>query len=177
LERIGTVLSKKMEKAFNDQINAEIYSAYLYLSMQAYCEAEGLSGMANWMHCQVQEEMVHARMMFDFVNERMGRVTLKAIEGPPTKWDSPLAVFEHVFEHEQKVTGLIDDLVGVAEKESDRASLAFLQWFISEQVEEEASADAIVQKLKLMGKDGRGIYMVDRELAQRVFTPPARSED
>ena len=166
-----------MEKAFNDQINAEIYSAYLYLSMQAYFESEGLPGMANWTHCQVQEEMVHAKMMFDFVNERMGKVTLKAIDCPPTKWSSPLAVFKNVFEHEQKVTGLIDKLVSVAEKENDRASLAFLQWFVSEQVEEEASADAVVQKLKLMGKDGSGMYMIDRELAQRVFTPPAKSAE
>jgi ferritin len=125
------------------------------------------------MRVQTQEEVSHAMKIYDFVNERGGRVLLQAIEGPPTKWKSPLAVFEDAYAHEQKVTGLINNLVDLAIKEKDHATNSFLQWFVNEQVEEEASADEIVQQLKMMEDAPGGMFMLDRELGQRVFTPPA----
>jgi ferritin len=167
------MISKKMEEALNGQVNAEMYSAYLYLSMESYFKSLNLSGCANWMRVQTQEELMHAMKIYDFINERGGRVTLQAIEGPPVKWESPLAVFEAVYAHEQKVTGLINELVDLAIKEKDHATNAFLQWFVNEQVEEESSADEMVQKLKMMEKAPGGMFMLDRELGQRVFTPPA----
>ncbi len=166
------MIGKKMKEALNGQVNAEMYSAYLYLSMESYFKSLNLNGFANWMRVQTQEEMVHAMKIYDFINERGGRVILKAIQGPPTQWDSPRAVFEAAYAHEQKVTGLINDLVDLAIKEKDHATNSFLQWFVNEQVEEEASADAIVQQLKMMEKAPGGLFMLDRELAQRVFTPP-----
>ena len=140
--------------------------------MAAYFQSVSLGGFANWMRVQAQEELTHAMKFYDFINERGGRVTLTAIDAPPTKWKSILDVFENTLSHEQKVTGLINDLVNLALKEKDHASQIFLQWFVSEQVEEEDSADEIVQKLKLIGKDGGGIFMLDRELGQRAFTAP-----
>ncbi len=166
------MISKKMEEALNKQVNAELYSAYMYLSMESYFKSLNLNGFANWMRVQTQEEVAHAIKIYDFVNERGGRVTLQAIEGPPTKWDSPLAVFEAVYAHEQKVTGLINDLVDLAIKEKDHATNTFLQWFVNEQVEEESSADEVVQQLKMMENAPGGMFMLDRELGQRVFTPP-----
>jgi ferritin len=167
------MISKKMEEALNAQVNAEMYSAYLYLSMETYFKALNLNGFANWMRVQAQEEMMHAMKIYDFICERGGRVLLKAIEGPPTKWDSPLAVFKAVFKHEQKVTALINDLVDLAIKEKDHATNSFLQWFVNEQVEEEASADEKVQQLKMMENAPGGMFMLNRELGQRVFTPLA----
>ena len=162
-----------MEYALNEQVNAELYSAYLYLSMESYFKAQNLNGFANWMRVQTQEEVTHAMKIYDFINERGGRVILKAIERPQTEWDSALAVFNAVYEHEQKVTSLINDLVDLAIKEKDHATNSFLQWFVNEQVEEEASADGIVQQLKMMENAPGGMFMLDRELGQRVFTPPA----
>ena len=167
------MISKKMEEALNEQVNAELYSAYLYLSMESYFKSLNLNGFANWMRVQTQEEVAHAMKIYDFVNERGGRITLKAIEGPQTEWDSPLAVFEAVYVHEQKVTGLINDLVDLAIKEKDHATNNFLQWFVNEQVEEESSADEVVQQLKMMENAPGGMFMLDRELGQRIFTPPA----
>jgi ferritin len=167
------MISKKMEEALNGQVNAELYSAYLYLSMESYFKSLNLNGFANWMRVQTQEELMHAMKIYDFVNERGGRIILKAIEGPETEWDSPLAVFEAVYVHEQKVTGLINDLVDLAIKEKDHATNTFLQWFVNEQVEEESSADEVVQQLKMMENAPGGMFMLDRELGQRVFTPPA----
>ncbi|MGO9121901.1 MAG: ferritin [Desulfomonilaceae bacterium] len=166
------MISSRIQEAFNKQLNAELYSAYLYLSMAAYFESINLRGFANWMRCQVQEEIVHAMKFNDFIVERGGRVTLMQIEGPPTKWASPLNAFEEAYRHEQKVTGLINDLVNIAIEEKDHASNAFLQWFVTEQVEEESSADGVVQKLKLAGDHGGGMFMIDQELAARVFTMP-----
>lgn len=166
------MLKEKIQEAFNKQINAELYSSYLYLSMAAYFESLNLPGHANWMRCQAQEEVVHAMKFFKFINERSGRVLVTAIQGPPTNWDSPLQVFQDAYEHETKVTGLINGLVDLALNERDHAANNFLQWFVAEQVEEEASADAVVQKLRLAGTDGSGLFMIDRELATRVFTPP-----
>ena len=167
------MLDSKMEKAINKQIVAELYSAYLYLSMSAYFESEGLSGMAGWMRAQFQEEQLHAFKMFDYVAERGGRVKLGAIDEPPSDWDSPLAVFEHTLEHERKVTGLINKLVDLAQETSDYATDSFLRWYVTEQVEEESTADEIRQKLKMIGDHGQGLLMLDRELGARVFSQPS----
>jgi ferritin len=167
------MIGKKMQDALNEQVNAELYSAYLYLSMVAYFESVNLPGFAAWMRVQTQEEVVHAMKIYDYVNERGGRVILKPIDGPPAEWKSPLDAFEAAYQHEQKVTGLINGLVNLAIEEKDHAANMFLQWFVSEQVEEEDSADTIVQKLKLMADAPGGMYMLDKEMGQRVFTPPA----
>ena len=167
------MLNKKMEKALNDQLNAEMYSSYLYLSMAAYFQSINLSGFSTWMRVQTQEEMVHAMKFYDFINERGGRVALGQIEGPPTEWESPLDAFEAALEHEQKVTGLINTLMDLALEGRDHATQIFLQWFVTEQVEEEDSANEVIQKIKLMGDAQGGLFMIDRELGQRTFTPPA----
>ena len=168
------MLSERMMKSLNKQLNAELYSAYLYLSMAAYFESKNLKGFANWMRVQAQEELMHAMKFFDYINERGGRVYLEAIEKPPTEWKSPLDVFEATYEHEVKVTSMINDLVNMAMEEKDHATYNMLQWFVAEQVEEEASADEIRQQLRMIKEDGRGIMMLDRELKQRTFTPPAQ---
>jgi len=165
------MLSEKILEALNEQINAEFYSAYLYLAMSAYFEAKNLKGFANWMRVQAQEETTHAMRIYDYVVERGGRVKLMAIEQPPAEWSSPLEAFEAAYNHEVKITGMINKLVNLAMEEKDHATYNMLQWFVAEQVEEEASTDEIVQKLKMLGEDGRGILMIDRELAQRVFSP------
>jgi len=169
------MLSDKIEKALNKQINAEIYSSYLYLSMCAYFDSVNLTGLAKWMHTQVQEELFHAMKFFDYVNERGGRVILKEIDKPKTDWDSPLDAFKDAFKHEQKVTKMINELVDLAISEQDHATNNFLQWFVEEQVEEEASVDEVVQKLKLIGTEGGGLFMLDRELGMRTFTMPAKN--
>ena len=171
------MLDVKMEKALNDQIVAEMYSAYLYLSMAAYFDAEGLSGFARWMRAQFAEEQVHALKMFSYVGELGGRVRLGAIDAPPSDWCSPLEVFEQTLSHEQMVTGLINELVNLALDLSDHATDNFLRWFVTEQVEEEDSADSIRQQLKLVGDNGQGLLMLDRELGTRVHTPPADSTE
>lgn len=170
------MISDKLQDAINEQINKEIYSAYLYLSMSAYFDSENLPGFANWMNVQYQEEMTHAMKLYNYLHERLGRVKLKAIDGPETEWKSPLACFEAVYAHEQKVTGLINDLMDLAIEEKDHAAKGFLQWFVDEQVEEEASADEVVQKIKLMKDMPGAMYMLDKELGQRVFNPPAQEE-
>jgi len=167
------MIDQRMQEALNKQINAEIYSAYLYLSMSAHFQSVNLAGFANWMRVQWQEELAHALKFYDYVNERGGRVVLQAVEAPPSAWDSPLALFEHVHQHEQKVTGMINKLVDLAVEIRDHATNNVLQWFVAEQVEEEASADEVVQKLKLVGDDPGALFMIDRELAQRVFVAPA----
>lgn len=171
------MIDEKMQDALNKQLNAELYSSYLYLSMAAYFQGVNLGGFANWMRVQAQEELSHAMKFYDYVNERGGRVTLQAVEAPPSEWDSPLAVFEHVYQHEQKVTGLINELVDLAIEARDHATNNFLQWFVSEQVEEEDSADEVVQRLKLVGDDPSGLFMIDRELAQRVFVAPTATAE
>jgi ferritin len=161
------MLKKKLEEAMNEQINAEYYSSYLYLSMSAYFDSLNLSGFAHWMRAQSQEELMHALKFFAYVNERGGRVTLKAIDAPETEWASPLKVFEETLKHEEHVTSLINQLMDLAIKENDHAAKGFLQWFVNEQVEEEASASAIVEKLKMI-KDAPGaLFMMDRELGAR----------
>ncbi|MEW5914427.1 MAG: ferritin [Thermodesulfobacteriota bacterium] len=166
------MLDPKMEAALNGQINAELYSAYLYMSMATWFDQKQLPGMAHWMRVQTQEEMTHAVKFYTFVNERGGRVTLSAIEGPPTDWQSPLAVFQAVAKHEAKVTGLINGLMDLALKIKDHASASMLRWFVDEQVEEESSAADVVGKMKLTQKESSGLFMIDNELGARVFTPP-----
>jgi ferritin len=168
------MISQKIQDAFNKQINAELYSAYLYLSMSAYFHSINLDGFANWMRVQAQEELTHVMKFYDHIHERDGQVTLTAVDGPPTEWASPLAAFEDAFRHEQKVTGLINELANLAAGERDHASGNFLQWFVDEQVEEEASANTVVQQLKLVGDNGHALFMMDRELAQRTLTQPAQ---
>ncbi len=170
-------MNEKVQKAINDQINAELYSAYLYLAMSAYFHSINLSGFANWVRVQALEEETHAGRFFDYVNERGGRAVLGEIEKPPVEWKSPLDAFEAIYAHELKVTGLINDLVDLALKEKDHATYNMLQWFVSEQVEEESSADEIVQKLKLIGSEGSGLFMIDQELTQRVFIMPATNTE
>ena len=169
------MLNEKMEKGLNDQLNAEMYSAYLYLSMSAYFSSQDLPGFANWMRVQAQEEQMHAMKFFDYVVERGGTVTLTAIEGPETRWESPVAAFQHVVDHEQKVTALINGHVDNALEQRDHASNNFLQWFVAEQVEEEASANEALMKVKRAG-DGAGLFMVDQELGARIFNPPVKGE-
>jgi ferritin len=166
------MLSKNMAKGLNGQINAELYSSYMYLSMSAWFERAGLAGLGNWMRQQAQEEMFHAMKMFNFVNDRGGRVILAAIDKPPADWKSAAEVFQATLAHEQKVTGLINELTNLALDERDHATNIFLQWFISEQVEEESGVGAILDKLKLIGKDSSGLFALDQELGLRIFTPP-----
>lgn len=166
------MINEKMEKAFNDQINKELYSSYLYLSMSAYFQNLGLSGFANWMKVQVQEENFHAMRMFDYVISRGGRVILEAIDKPGYQWKSVLDVYEETLAHEEYVTSLIYKLSDVADEVKDRATISFLQWFIDEQVEEEATASDIIAKLKLISENGDALYAMDKEFATRVYTPP-----
>ncbi len=161
------MLSKKMEDAFNEQINAELYSAYLYLAMAAYFESLNLHGFAHWMKCQTNEEFGHAMKMFDFLNQCGNRVVLKSIPEPSITWDSPLAVFEATYKHEQAVTARIAAMVNLAIAEKEHAAANFLQWFVKEQVEEEASAADVVQKLKMIADSTTGQLFIDSELGKR----------
>ena len=165
-------MTDRIEKALNEQMNAEMYSAYLYLSMASYFESQGLEGCANWMKAQTQEELIHAMKFYNFIVERGGRAIMSEIKAPPSEWDSPLKVFEHALEHEQLVTSLINKLMDLAIEEKDHATQIFLQWFVTEQVEEEASAGAVVDKMRLAGEQSGGVFMVDRELASRPLPIP-----
>ena len=160
-------MNSKIESAFNEQLNAELFSSYLYLSMAAYFGSQNLKGMAQWMRMQVQEERMHGMKFFDFINECGGKVTLAKIREPKTEWRSPLDVFEDTCEHENKITSLINDLVDLAIKEKDHAANGFLQWFVTEQVEEEATVQEIRDKLKLIGDNPVALFMIDQELGQR----------
>jgi ferritin len=167
------MINEKMVKALNEQVNAELYSAYLYLAMEAYFRDKNLVGFANWMRVQIQEEMFHATKFYDFINQRNGRAEMDAIAKPPVDWPTPLAVFGASYTHEQSVTERINKLMDLAQNQKDHATVSFLKWFIDEQVEEEANVDAVVQKLKLVQDNPAGMFMIDNELAQRVFVPPA----
>ena len=166
------MISKKVENALNGQLNAEFYSAYLYLSMAGYFESTGLKGFASWMQVQFQEEQFHTMKLYDYIFERGGRVILHPVEAPPSDWDCPLAVFEVTLEHEQKVTGLINDLVYLARQEKDNASEIFLQWYVNEQVEEEDNVNTVLGQLRLIKDSPQGMFMLDKEMGQRVFMPP-----
>ncbi len=161
------MLSQKMQDALNRQLNAELYSGYMYLSMSSYFKSVNLDGFAYWMHVQAREELMHAMKFYDYVIQRGGRALLARVEAPPSQWRSPLEVFEATLAHERKVTGLIGDLVDVAVSERDHATQIFLQWFVTEQVEEEESVGGVLEQLKLMGDATGGLFMIDRELAKR----------
>ena len=167
------MLNPQIQDAFNKQLNAEYFSSYLYLSMAAYFEAQSLSGMAQWMRIQAQEEEMHAMKFFDFINERDGRVTLTAIEAPKTEWKSPLEAFQDAYEHEQKITGMINELSNLSASLKDHAAHNFLEWFVAEQVEEENSVRTIVDQLKLVGDHGVGQFILDGQLGQRTAAPAA----
>jgi ferritin len=156
-------------KALNDQLQFEFYSAYLYLAMAAYFEDKGLEGMANWMEVQFQEEQTHALKIYRYIAERGGRIELQALGQPPKDWDSPLAAFEESLAHEKMVTERINNLADMSVKAADHATHNMLQWFIAEQVEEEAAVDSIVTQMRLVGGEGHGLFMVDRELKGRAF--------
>ena len=162
------MMNSTIESAFNEQLNAELFSSYLYLSMAAYFESQNLKGMAGWMRMQALEEHMHAMKFFDFINERGGRVTLAKIKEPKTEWSSPLDVFEDTCAHESKVTGLINELVDLALNEKDHAANAFLQWFVTEQVEEEGTTQEIRDKLKLVSDNPVALFMIDREMGGRA---------
>lgn len=166
------MINEKMEKAFLEQINKELYSEYLYLSMKAYFANLNLNGFVNWMNVQIQEEHAHAMGMFDYVIERGGKVELFAIEKPQTDWNSPLEVFEHVLKHEEFVTSRINALMDVAEETKDRAAMIFLNWYLKEQVEEESSVGGVLAQLRLIGDDKHALFALDKELGQRVFVAP-----
>ncbi len=169
-------MNSKIQTAINNQINAEIYSAYLYLSMAAYFDGISLSGFANWMKIQYQEEMFHAMKFYDYVYERGGIVKMKAIEAPLTKFESPLQAFEYTLEHEKHVTSLINNLYELALNEKDYAFQSFLKWYIDEQVEEEGTASETIDKIKLAGTQGPGLFMLDKEMAIRIFNPPTKKD-
>jgi len=170
------MFNKKMEKSFNEQINEELYSAYLYLSMVAYFESTNLPGFANWMRVQTQEEIVHAMKFYDYINQRNGRVALTALADPQIEWKSPMDAFEAAYKHELHITDKINELVNLAIEEKDHAANMFLQWFVNEQVEEEKNPLDIIQKLKMIKDSSESLYMLDKELAARVFTPPPANQ-
>ena len=166
----------KMEEALNKQLNAEMYSGYLYLSMAAFFEDTDLEGFANWMRVQAQEELSHGMRFYDYIVQRGAKVRLSEIEKPQTEWDSPLDVFEHVLSHEKLVSGLINDLVDLAIEDKDHPTNNFLQWFVAEQVEEEESASTALNKVKLASKESNGLFLLDAEFGNRVYTPSTSSE-
>jgi len=170
------MISQRMQDQINEQIKHETFSAYLYFSMAAYFHAESLDGMAQWMKAQAQEELDHALRFFNHIDERGGRVELDAIEKPQTSWDSPVAAFEAALAHEEFITGRINELVRVAAEENDNAAGIMLQWFVTEQVEEEASVTKVIDMLKRIGESGHGLVMADRELGQRVASPVTGGE-
>jgi ferritin len=161
------MLSKTVQDAINDQVRHEFYSAHLYLSMASYFEYNNLPGMAKWMRVQSQEEVTHAFKFFDYVINRGGRALVSAIDQPPVEFESPLDVFQRAYEHERKVTGLINNLYALALKENDYPTQVLLQWFITEQVEEEKNASSIVENLKRIGPSGGGLVHYDRQLGKR----------
>ncbi len=167
------MLSKTLEKALNEQVNSEYYSAFLYLSMSSYFESVNLLGMAAWMRTQYEEEVMHAIKIFDMIVDMEGKVELKSVEGPPVKFESSVGVFTKTLEHERKVTGMINNIYSLAREESNYAVQSALQWFIDEQVEEEKSALEIVQQLKMIGDETTPLLMLDNKLGSREPEPGA----
>ena len=165
------MLSDTILNRLNDQLNKESYSAYLYYSMSAYFETVNLKGFAHWMLIQAQEEITHTQRLFMYINDKSARVKLGAVDEPPHEWDSPLACLENAYEHECMISQRINDCVTLALGENDHATNAMLQWFVNEQVEEEANADDLVQKLKLIGDNSSGLFLIDAELSKRTFQP------
>lgn len=167
------MITPKIQDAINAQINAELWSAYLYLSMGMQFEADGHAGIANWFRIQFKEEQAHAEIFINYLLSRGGRVVLKAIDAVPTQWDSPLAAYQATLAHEEKVTAMINELYALAEAEHDYATRGKLDWFVAEQVEEEETAKGLIDRLKLIGDNGLALYMLDQELATRVYNVPA----
>jgi ferritin len=167
------MIDKRMEDAINEQINWELYSAYLYFSMAAYFDSVNLKGFSSWMRVQAMEEQTHVKRFYDFLTSRGGRVLFSDIKAPETEWKSPLDAFEETLRHEQIVTGRINDLVDLSLELKDHATNSFLRWFVDEQVEEEESVDEVIQSLRLNENNPGGLFMIDKELAARTFVPPA----
>lgn len=166
------MLNEKMEKEFNEQINKELFSAYLYLDMKSRFSEMNLQGFVNWMDVQVQEEKAHAMGMYDYVLERGGKVELLAIDKPEVEGKTPLEIFEHVLKHEEFVTSRINHLMDVADEVRDRAALSFLDWYLKEQVEEESNVGGVLATLRLIGEDKKALLMLDKDLAARTFVAP-----
>ena len=162
------MISEKMQSALNDQVNKEFFSAYMYLAMSAYCNTLGLPGFANWMRMQYEEEIMHVTKMYDYIMDQGGVIELKAIEQPEQEYGTPLQIFEKTLEHEQLVTNLIHQLMDLAVTERDYATQTFLQWYVTEQVEEEANVNDILSPLKMVGEDKSGLMMIDQQLARRA---------
>lgn len=167
------MLSQKLHDALNAQVNAELWSAYLYLSMSLDAESKGLKGVANWFHVQFCEEQAHARIFMNYINSRDAKVELKPIDEVPTTWDSALDMFKETLNHERKVTALINNLAFIANEDRDFASTNRINWFIDEQVEEEESARDMIQALEAVEGNKYGMYMLDKELATRTYTEPS----
>lgn len=167
------MISKEIDAAINKQINEELSSSYIYLSMSAYLADQGLDGFASWMRTQVQEEMFHATKFINYLEERGGRVIYDSIPKPQTEWNDIVDVFEGTLAHEKHITGCINNLMDLAIEKRDHATISFLQWFIDEQVEEEATAEDMLNKLKLTGGKGNALFFMNQEAGKRVFTPPA----
>jgi ferritin len=161
------MLKKSVADALNKQVNAELYSAYLYLSMSAYCETIPLKGFAKWLRVQAQEEQTHAMKFYDYIIEAGGTIKLTAVDAPKTTWKSPQEVFEEVYAHEQKVTGMINGLMDLAIKEKDYATQTMLAWFVKEQVEEEANASEILAQIKMLGSVVGHLFYLDHQLSKR----------
>ncbi|HWR41804.1 ferritin [Sporomusa sp.] len=167
------MITAKLQKAINHQIQAEMYSANLYLAMSGYCMSKNLKGFANWLRVQYQEETMHALKFVDYILERGGELDLKVIDAPPAEFGKPVEVFEQILAHEEHVTSLINKLYEVAVEEKDVAAQIFLQWFVTEQVEEEASASEVLEQLRMIGDKNSGLFYLDKELATRTYQPPA----
>ncbi|MFQ5353328.1 MAG: ferritin [Thermodesulfobacteriota bacterium] len=167
------MISPEMAKSLNKQLNAELYSSYLYLSMSAYASFKGLQGAASWFFVQVKEELFHVQKMYDYIDSQGEQVILEAVEKPPTEFGSITDLFKAVLAHEQHVTGLVNVLMSQAVEENDHATQTYLQWFVTEQTEEEKSCQEIIDRLQLAGDTGPGVFMIDTELGTRVFNPPA----
>ena len=168
------MLNKKIEKKINEQINEELFSAYLYLAMSAYCEDMNLPGFASWMNVQFEEEQFHAMKFINYINERGGRVELEALEKPQVKWEDMIDVFEATLKHERHITSKISEMMDLAIKERDHATVSFLNWYVDEQVEEEDAVEDILNKLKMINGKGNGMLMMDKEMAARTFTAPTK---
>ncbi len=171
------MISSKLHEAINAQINAELWSAYLYLSMAMHFENEGLAGVANWYKVQFKEEQAHAEILMNYLNSRGAKVVLAPIAEVTTKWDNVMAALEDTLEHEEEVTALIHKLYAMAEEEKDYATRVMLDWFVEEQVEEEESCHELIDRLKLIGESGAALYMFDRELAGRKYSTPSPLKD
>ena len=171
------MLSKKIEKALNEQINKEMYSAYLYMSMSSYSTNNGLPGFANWFMVQYKEEMEHAMKIYDYVHSQSGKVKLMAITEPLSDFKDPMDMFQRTLKHEQFVTKCINELVDLSIKEKEHATQIFLQWFVTEQIEEEGNDNDIISKLELAGLKGNGLFIIDKELSTRVYNPPLKEKN